>query len=161
MKAKIIDLHELATRSKELRTAGKRIVATNGCFDLLHVGHVRYLASARLLGDALVVGLNSDSSVQQLKGNGRPVTNEADRAEVLAGLASVDFVTIFREPVATEFIAAASPAIYVKGGDYTAETLNPDERALLKKLGTEIRIIPFETGYSTSRLLEQLRKIDR
>jgi bifunctional ADP-heptose synthase (sugar kinase/adenylyltransferase) len=89
------------------------------------------------------------------------VTNEADRAEVLAGLASVDFVTIFREPVATEFIAAASPAIYVKGGDYTAETLNPDERALLKKLGTEIRIIPFETGYSTSRLLEQLRKIDR
>ena len=104
MKAKIIDLEELRARAKGLRAAGKKLVATNGCFDLLHPGHVRYLRAARALGDALAVGLNGDLSVRELKGPGRPINNEKDRAEVLAALESVDFVTIFPEVRATRFI---------------------------------------------------------
>jgi rfaE bifunctional protein nucleotidyltransferase chain/domain len=158
MTEKIIDMQTLGERAKEFRTTGKKLVATNGCFDLLHVGHVRYLGAARALGDALVVGLNGDQSVRELKGAGRPLNNERDRAEVLAALESVDFVTIFPETRASRFIAAAHPSIYAKGGDYTSETLNPEERAVLEKIGADVRIIPFERGYSTSRLLEQLRK---
>jgi D-glycero-beta-D-manno-heptose 1-phosphate adenylyltransferase len=158
MKAKIIGMDELAERAKELRAAGKKLVATNGCFDLLHVGHVRYLQAARALGDLLAVGLNGDRSVRQLKGSGRPITSENDRAEVLAALQCVDLVTIFPEMRATQFIAASKPASYVKGGDYSSETLDEEERAVLKEIGAEIRIIPFEAGYSTSRLLEQICK---
>jgi len=161
MSAKIVGLQELSERSEQLRGAGKKLVATNGCFDLLHVGHVRYLRAARALGDLLAVGLNGDRSVCELKGKGRPITAERDRAEILAALQCVDFVTIFPEMRATQFIAASHPAIYVKGGDYTPETLNEQERALLKELGAEIHFIPFETGYSTSGLLEQIRKSDR
>ena len=117
MQTKIIDMNELAQRARELRAAGKKLVATNGCFDLLHVGHVRYLQAARRLGDVLVVGLNGDRSVRELKGNGRPVNNEGDRAETLAALECIDFVTIFPETRATRFILAAQPAIYAKGGD--------------------------------------------
>src|SRR6059036_3343843 len=156
MNCKILDMEELAARAKELRAAGKKLVATNGCFDLLHVGHVRYLQAARRLGDVLAVGLNGDRSVRALKGSGRPINNEGDRAEMLAALECVDFVAIFPEIRATQFILAAQPAIYAKGGDYTSETLNAEERAALQKLGAEIRIIPFEKGYSTSLLLEQL-----
>jgi rfaE bifunctional protein nucleotidyltransferase chain/domain len=158
MNPKIIDLKELSERGKKLRAAGKKLVATNGCFDLLHVGHVRYLQAARALGDLLVVGLNGDRSVHELKGNGRPITAESDRAEVLAALQCVDLVTIFPEMRATQFIAAIKPAIYLKGGDYSSETLDEEERAVLKEIGAEIRIIPFEAGYSTSRLLEQICK---
>jgi len=161
MSPKIVGLQELSERSEQLRAAGKKLVATNGCFDLLHVGHVRYLRAARALGDLLAVGLNGDRSVCELKGKGRPITAERDRAEILAALQCVDFVTIFPEMRATQFIAASHPAIYVKGGDYTPETLNEQERALLKELGAEIHFIPFETGYSTSGLLEQIRKSDR
>jgi rfaE bifunctional protein nucleotidyltransferase chain/domain len=156
MSAKIVGLEELSERSKQLRAAGKRLVATNGCFDLLHVGHVRYLRAARALGDLLAVGLNADGSVRELKGKGRPIVGEHDRAEVLAALQCIDLVTIFPEMRATQFIAASHPAIYVKGGDYSSETLNEEERGLLKKIGAEIQIIPFEPGYSTSRLLEQI-----
>jgi cytidyltransferase-related domain len=158
MSPKIIDLEELSERSKQLRAAGKKLVATNGCFDLLHVGHVRYLKAARALGDLLAVGLNGDSSVRELKGKERPITPERDRAEILAALQCVDLVTIFPEVRATQFITASHPSIYVKGGDYSSETLNEKERALLMKIGAEIRIIPFEPGYSTSRLLEQICK---
>ena len=158
MSAQIVDLEELSKRSKQVRAAGKKLVATNGCFDLLHLGHVRYLQAARALGDMLVVGLNGDGSVRKLKGKGRPVTTERDRAEILAALQCVDLVTIFPEMQATQFIAASRPTIYVKGGDYSSETLNEEESALLKEIGAEIRIIPFEAGYSTSRLLEQIRK---
>jgi len=135
---------------------GKRVVATNGCFDILHVGHVRYLAAARKLGDVLVVGLNGDDSVRQLKGEGRPVNREEDRAEVLAALESVNYVTIFPEKQATNFLRAAQPAVYAKGGDYTAGTLDPEERAVLHGFGTTIEIIPFEKGYSTSELLTRI-----
>ena len=158
MSAKIIGLEELSKRSKQLRAAGKKLVATNGCFDLLHVGHVRYLQAARALGDLLAVGLNGDRSVRELKGKGRPVTGERDRAEVLAALQCVDLVTIFPEMRATQFIGASRPAIYVKGGDYSSKTLNEEEHALLKEIGAKIRFIPFEAGYSTSRLLEQICK---
>jgi D-glycero-beta-D-manno-heptose 1-phosphate adenylyltransferase len=158
MSAKIVDLGELSERSKQLRAAGKKLVATNGCFDLLHVGHVRYLQAARALGDLLAVGLNADRSVRELKGKKRPITTERDRAEILAALQCVDLVTIFPEMRATQFIAASHPAIYVKGGDYSPETLNEEERALLKHIGAEIRFIPLQAGYSTSRLLEQICK---
>ena len=158
MSPKIVELEELSDRCEKLRSVGKKIVATNGCFDLLHVGHVRYLQAARALGDILAVGLNGDRSVSELKGAERPITTETDRAEILAALACVDLVTIFPEIRATKFLAAVRPAVYVKGGDYTSETLDEEERAILKKIGTEIRIIPFETGYSTSELIEQICK---
>ncbi len=159
MNAKIVDLAELARRARTLRDAGKKLVVTNGCFDLLHVGHVRYLQAARQLGDALAIGLNGDASVSALKGKDRPINNERDRAEVLAALECVDLVSIFHEARATQFLEKVSPAIYAKGGDYTAETLDAEERAVLEKIGAEIRIIPFEKGYSTSGLLEKLRRV--
>src|SRR5215471_3381396 len=158
MSPKIVGLEELFDRSKKLRAAGKKLVATNGCFDLLHVGHVRYLQAARALGDFQAVGLNGDRSVRELKGMGRPIMTETDRAEVLAALGCVDLVTIFPEMRATRFLVAARPAIYVKGGDYSSETLNDEERAALEQIGAEIRLVPFEAGYSTSGLIEQLRK---
>jgi D-glycero-beta-D-manno-heptose 1-phosphate adenylyltransferase len=158
MSPKIVELEELSDRCEKLRSAGKKIVATNGCFDLLHVGHVRYLQTARALGDLLVVGLNGDRSVHELKGGGRPITTQSDRAEILAALACVDLVTIFPEIRATKFLAAVRPAVYVKGGDYTSETLDEEERATLQEIEAAIRLIPFETGYSTSRLIEQICK---
>ena len=161
MSAKIADLEELAERSEKLRAAGKKLVATNGCFDLLHVGHVRYLQAARAMGDFLAVGLNSNRSVREVKGSGRPIMTENDRAEVLAALECVDLVTIFPEMRATRFLAAARPAIYVKGADYSSETLNEEERAALIQIGAEIRLIPFEPGYSTSQLMEQIRGIEK
>jgi len=158
MSAKVIDLLELADRSEKLRAAGKKIVATNGCFELVHVGHVRYLQAARALGDLLIVGLNGDHSVHELKGAGRPITTQSDRAEILAALECVDLVTIFPEIRATKFLAAARPAVYVKGGDYTSQTLNEEERATLKEIEAAIHLIPFETGYSTSGLIERICK---
>jgi D-glycero-beta-D-manno-heptose 1-phosphate adenylyltransferase len=157
MKKKIVDLAEMGKIAQELREAGKKLVATNGCFDLLHVGHVRYLQAARNLGDALVVGLNGDNSVRELKGAGRPINNERDRAEILAALESVDFVSIFPEVRATRFLEIVAPQIYVKGGDYGVETLDAEERDVLKKIKADIRIIPFEAGYSTSNTIEKLK----
>ena len=158
MNSKIITLDELREKSKRLQSTGKRVVATNGCFDILHVGHVRYLATARKLGDVLVVGLNGDNSVCQLKGQGRPVNREQDRAEVLAALEWVDYVTIFPELRAANFLRAAQPAVYAKGGDYTSDTLDPEEREVLEEFGTRIEIIPYEKGYSTSQLLTRIGK---
>ena len=159
MKAKIVDVDQLARRAKEMRDAGKKLVFTNGCFDLLHVGHVRYLQAARALGDALAVAINGDRSVRELKGDSRPINNENDRAEVIAALECVDFVIVFQEMRATRLLELVSPSIYAKGGDYTAATLNAEERAALEKIGTEISIIPFEKGYSTSQLIEKLKRL--
>jgi len=158
MNPKILELDEVFSRCEKLRSAGKTIVATNGCFDLLHVGHVRYLQAARALGDLLVVGLNGDRSVHELKGAGRPTTTQHDRAEILAALECVDVVTIFPEIRATKFLAAVRPAVYVKGGDYTPQTLDEEELTILKEIGAAIRLIPFEAGYSTSGLIEQICK---
>lgn len=159
MSPKIVELEELSARCEKLRSDGKKIVTTNGCFDLLHAGHVRYLQAARALGDLLVVGLNGDRSVHELKGPGRPITTESDRAEILAALACVDLVTIFPEIRATKFLTAVRPAIYVKGGDYTSETLDEAELKILENFEAAIRIIPFEAGYSTSGLIERICKI--
>lgn len=155
--SKTVPLNELAGRVEKLRANGKKIVATNGCFDLLHLGHIRYLEAARKLGDILVVGLNGDQSVRELKGPGRPINNEKDRAAILAALEYVDLVAIFPELRATRFIERAAPDVYVKGGDYSSETLDAEERAALQKIGSKIEIVPFEKGYSTSALLEKLR----
>jgi rfaE bifunctional protein nucleotidyltransferase chain/domain len=158
MNSKIVDGEELSDRCEKMRSAGNKIVATNGCFDLLHVGHVRYLQAARALGDVLVVGLNGDRSVVELKGEGRPITPQRDRAEILAALECVDLVTVFPEVRATKFLAAVRPAVYVKGGDYTPQTLDEEELVILKDIEAAIRLIPFEAGYSTSGLIERICK---
>lgn len=150
---KIISAAELALVRDQFAAQGKKLVFTNGCFDLLHVGHVRYLQAARALGDALAVGVNGDASVRALKGAGRPVNGEDDRAEVLAALACVDYVTLFPDTRATGLLQAVRPQIYAKGGDYTPETLDPEERAALDAIGAEIRILPLVPGRSTTRIL--------
>jgi len=147
---------ELASIREQMQAEGRRLVLTNGCFDLLHVGHVRYLQLAHDLGDALVVALNSDASVRALKGPSRPITPEQDRAEVIGALASVDFVTIFPAVRVTDVIAAVRPHIYVKGGDYTVESLDASERAALEAAGTEIRILPLTPGKSTTGIVKKL-----
>jgi rfaE bifunctional protein nucleotidyltransferase chain/domain len=159
MKQKIVTAEEARAVANEMRARGRKLVFTNGCFDLLHVGHVRYLAAARGLGDALLVAINGDESVRALKGDGRPVNREADRAEVIAALESVDHVVIFQDVRATALLEKVRPAIYVKGGDYSVESLDAEERGALERMGTEIRIVPFEAGHSTSRLLEKMKKL--
>ena len=155
MNSKIITLPELARRAGEIRQAGKRLVLTNGCFDLLHVGHVRYLEKARALGDFLAVAVNGDESVRALKGAGRPLNSEADRAEVLAALEAVNFVTIFPDVRVTQVIETARPAIYAKGGDYTSESLDVEERAALQRVGAKTVILPLVPGKSTSQLIQR------
>jgi rfaE bifunctional protein nucleotidyltransferase chain/domain len=145
----------LADLRAEFGAQGRRLVFTNGCFDLLHVGHVRYLQQARALGDALLVALNGDISVRALKGPSRPVNNEQDRAEVLAALACVDFVTIFHTERVTELIREIRPHVYAKGGDYTVASLDPGERGALEEVGAEIRILPLVPGRSTTATLER------
>lgn len=142
-----------------MRASGRKLVVTNGCFDLLHVGHVTYLETARSHGDALLVGLNSDISTRQLKGDDRPVNPEADRAMVLAALESVNGVCIFSERTATRFLAVAQPDVYVKGGDYTLNTLNPDERRAVESAGGRIVIIPFVPGKSTTVMLAKISRL--
>ena len=155
---KLLSLAQARRWANAARRRGQRIVATNGCFDLLHFGHVSYLQRARRLGDQLVIGLNSDASVRQLKGPTRPLVPERQRAAVLAALACVDAVVIFRERQALRFIDAVRPQLYAKGGDYRPATLDADERVLLAALGTKIRIVPFVPGFSTTGLLEKIRK---
>jgi len=158
MKTKILTLPELSAQAAEIRTDQQRLVLTNGCFDILHVGHVRYLQQAAKLGDFLAVAVNGDESVRVLKGTGRPINSEADRAEVLAALECVDFVTIFPSLRVTEVIEAVRPSIYAKGGDYTLENLNREEVAALERVGAEIKTLPLVAGKSTSRLIERMRQ---
>jgi rfaE bifunctional protein nucleotidyltransferase chain/domain len=154
---KVLTLKQVAQWTASARRRGQRVVATNGCFDLLHFGHVSYLQRARKLGDLLVVGLNGDQSVRQLKGAGRPLVPQRQRAAVLAALACVDAVVIFPEKRAHRFLGAVQPGIYVKGGDYRPETLDARERAVLTAIGSKIRILPFVKGFSTTRLIEKIR----
>ena len=148
---------ELTRRVDALKRDGRRVVFTNGCFDILHPGHVRMLEKARSLGDALIVGINSDSSVQEIKGPQRPLIPEAERAELLAALEAVDFVTVFDEPTPRELIAAILPAVLVKGSDW-----GPDEivgREEVEAAGGEVISIPLEVGYSTTKLIERIRRL--
>lgn len=157
MKEKIITAKDARQVRDQLEQQGQKLVFTNGCFDLLHVGHTRYLQAARALGDALVVALNSDTSVRELKGPTRPIHNESDRAEVLAALGCVDYVVIFSNARATSLIEAIQPHVYVKGGDYTLETLERTERAALEAAGSQIVLIPMVEGKSTTNVIAQLR----
>ena len=141
----------------ELDAAGKKVVFTNGCFDLLHVGHVRYLREARELGDALILALNGDASVRALKGEGRPINTAEDRAEILTALEFVDRVVVFDEPRVTGLIDKIRPHIYTKGGDYTLESLNPEERGALERVDAEIAILSLVEGKSTSATLTKLQ----
>jgi D-glycero-beta-D-manno-heptose 1-phosphate adenylyltransferase len=158
MSGKILDPDRLAAIADSLREQGRKLVLTNGCFDLLHVGHVRYLQAARALGDALAVAINGDASVRLLKGEGRPLNTESDRAEMVAALECVDYAVLFPEVRVTRLIEKVRPSIYVKGGDYTPASLHPEERAALEKVGAEIRILPFEPGHSTLGLIERIKK---
>lgn len=154
---KVLTLKQAAPWAASARRRGQCVVATNGCFDLLHFGHVSYLQRARKLGDLLIVGLNGDRSVGQLKGPGRPLVPQRQRAAVLAALACVDAVVIFPEKRAHRFLATVQPDFYVKGGDYRPDTLDPRERAVLTALGSRIRILPFVKGFSTTRLMARIR----
>jgi rfaE bifunctional protein nucleotidyltransferase chain/domain len=156
---KIIMWDNLPAWRQKMRASGKKLVVTNGCFDILHPGHVTYLENARNFGDALLVGVNSDDAVRGLKGTGRPVNSETDRVTVLAALESVTGVCIFADKTATKFLAAAQPDIYVKGGDYTLETLNQDERRAVESAAGKIILVPFVPGKSTTALLEKISKL--
>ncbi|HEV2330947.1 MAG TPA: adenylyltransferase/cytidyltransferase family protein [Verrucomicrobiae bacterium] len=156
---KIIPWDALPAWRQAFRATGKKFVVTNGCFDILHPGHVTYLESARNLGDALLVGVNGDEATRQLKGPNRPVNTQDDRAIVLAALESVSAVCIFLERTATRFLERAHPDIYVKGGDYTPDTLNQDERRAVEARGGKIKIIPFVPGKSTTAILEKISRL--
>jgi glycerol-3-phosphate cytidylyltransferase len=147
--------YRVPPRLTEMREAGKRVVFTNGCFDLLHPGHVAYLRTARSLGDALVVGLNSDASLRRLKGPSRPVVPQGDRAFMLEALESVDAVVVFGEDTPVRLMRVLRPAVYVKGGDYRIEDL--PEAEVADEIGAQVKILPFETGYSTSALIEKMK----
>jgi len=156
---KIIEWDRLPEWRAALRASGKKLVVTNGCFDILHLGHITYLESARNMGDALLIGVNSDAAVSGLKGPGRPVNSEYDRAAVLAALESVEGACIFIDVRATRFLAAAQPDIYVKGGDYTLETLDQNERRAVESAGGRIVLVPFVPGKSTTGLLEKIARL--
>ena len=156
---KIISFDKLPAWRAGIRASGQKLVVTNGCFDLLHLGHVTYLEDARKHGDALLVGINGDQSVRELKGPDRPLNEAGDRAAVIAALESVAATCIFNERAATRFLAAAQPDIYIKGGDYTLETLNQEERRTVEQAGGRIVIIPFVPGKSTTALLKKIARL--
>lgn len=156
MNPKLIPRSEVAALGERLRAEGKRVAFANGCFDLLHVGHVRYLAGARREGDTLVVGVNSDGRVRELKGPGRPLLDEQARAELLAALESVDYVVIFDEPTVARLLEELRPDVHCKGTDYTEETV--PERAVMKKLGGAVRIVGDHKTHSTREILKEIAR---
>jgi D-beta-D-heptose 7-phosphate kinase/D-beta-D-heptose 1-phosphate adenosyltransferase len=156
MSKKILSQPELLNQRARLRDAGQKLVFTNGVFDILHVGHVRYLQQARELGGALVVAINSDASARQLKGEGRPLTIENDRAEILAALACVDYVTIFDELSPRSLIAALLPDVLVKGGDYNLDQIHGREE--VEAAGGRVVSLPFVEGASTSKIIQRLKQ---
>lgn len=156
MKKKIKGKEDLHRIVQELKTKGKRIVFTNGCFDLLHLGHIRYLEEAKSLGDILVVGINSDRSVRNLKGPTRPILPEEERAEILSGLGCVDYINLFDDETPIELISLLRPHILAKGGDWTKETTIG--REVVEQSGGNVVIIPFVDGSSTTNLIETILK---
>jgi rfaE bifunctional protein nucleotidyltransferase chain/domain len=155
--AVILSLELLRHERERLREEHRRVVLTNGCFDLLHPGHVRYLQQARALGEVLIVALNSDRSVQELKGPGRPILSEHERAEVISALGCVDYVTIFDSLTPREMIATLLPDVLVKGGDWSIDQIVGREE--VEAAGGEVVSLPFVEGYSTSDLIERIRNI--
>jgi len=153
---KILSADRLLAERARLRAAGQKLVFTNGVFDILHVGHVRYLAEARALGDALVVAINSDASVRELKGEGRPLTNEAERAEILAALRATSYVTIFDDLSPRTLIARLLPDVLVKGGDYALDEIHGREE--VEAAGGRVVSLPFVAGASSSAIIERMKK---
>ncbi len=154
---KLKNLPALLKEAARFKKSRKKIVFTNGCFDILHVGHVRYLSEAKKLGDALVVAINTDASVKKLKGPERPVTRQEDRAEVLGGLSSVDYVIFFGENTPEKVIHALRPDVLVKGGDWKVEQIAGG--SFVKSYGGKVKSLPFYNGFSTTGLIEKIRKI--
>ena len=154
MRSTILTREELLQRVASAKASGARIVFANGCFDVLHVGHVRYLTGAKELGDVLVVGINSDEQVAVQKGEGRPVLPATERAEIIAALASVDYVTIFEEPTVEELLLALKPDVHAKGTDYTTETV--PERDVVRSYGGRVAIVGDPKDHSTSAILTRL-----
>jgi len=153
----VVTREELASLVAKFKSNEKIIVTTNGCFDILHVGHVRILNEAKALGDVLIVGMNSDDSVRRLKGDARPIVCETDRAEILANLASVDLVTIFDEDTPVEFLRVANPAIHVKGQDYSATALA--EAPVVEAMGGSVKLLPLVPSKSTTSLVSKIRSL--
>ncbi len=151
---KVVSIKQLAQISKRLRASGKRIVSTNGCFDLLHLGHVRSLAKAKSLGDVLIVGVNSDASVRRLKGPGRPINSARARAEVVAALSCVDYVSIFSQDDPVAFVKAAHPFVHAKGSHYAEEQMC--EAPVVRSLGGCVARLPIVPGYSTTSIVRKL-----
>lgn len=156
MREKILSPEEARATRERLRAAGQRLVFTNGCFDILHVGHVRYLEAARAHGDALLVAINSDASVRALKGESRPVLNEAERAEMLAALGAVSYVTIFDAVSPRALIGQLLPDVLVKGGDYNLDEIHGREE--VEAAGGRVLALPFIEGVSTTDIIERIRK---
>ena len=154
---KLRNLEHTVTQRQKLRAAGRRVVLTNGVFDLLHTGHLYYLQQARQLGDALLVALNGDASVRALKGPARPVQAEQERAYALGALGCVDGIVVFNEPRLAAEIRALRPDVYCKAGDYTLDKLDAGERAALQEVGAEIRFLPFLPGFSTTTLIAKIK----
>jgi len=154
---KVIDLKDLISKKNQMKKEKKKIIWTNGCFDILHIGHIRYLEKAKLYGDILIVGLNDDESVRKLKGEKRPIINEKERAEILSALEFIDYIVFFHETDVTKYLKALEPDVYVKGGDYTMETINQDERKIVEDYSGRIIIIPAETSNSTTNIIEKIK----
>lgn len=155
MKAKIVNLDELSVKLEKLKREGKRIVATGGCFDLIHAGHVEYLEKAKELGDVLVVFLNSDESVKKVKGSNRPIVDEENRATVIAGLEAVDYVCIFSEADPCKVIATVKPDIWVKGADYKDASI--PEQEVIDSYGGHIEYADFKGGCSSTAIIEKIK----
>ena len=154
MPGKVMDRTALAAELARQRAAGKRVVFTNGCFDLVHSGHVHYLREAASFGDLLVVGVNSDASVGSFKEPGRPIVSESDRLEVVAALEMVDYVVLFGEPTAEALVAELKPEVYVKGGDYRLEEL--PEAGVVESYGGQVKLVPYREGRSTSGIIRKI-----
>ncbi len=153
----ILERNQLDAVMSKLRQQNKKIVTTNGCFDILHVGHISVLKSAKAFGDVLVVGINSDDSVKRLKGKERPLVSEGDRAEVIANLVSVDYVTIFGEDTPVEFIKIVKPDLHVKGGDHDPKNLA--EVPVVTAMGGEVKLVPIVSGKSTTGLIDKIKSL--
>src|SRR6266849_4934131 len=156
MTGKILSHIQIVKERERLRAAGQKLVFTNGVFDILHVGHVRYLEAARALGDALVVAINSDASARELKGAGRPLMNEDERAEILAALRAVSYVSVFDDVSPRALIADLLPDVLVKGGDYSLDEIHGREE--VEAAGGRVVSLPFVEGVSTSDIIERMKK---
>ena len=156
---KLVTLDQLTNIINQARSNGKKIAWTNGCFDIIHAGHVDYLERSKAYGDFLVVGMNSDSSVKKLKGDNRPVFSEIDRAKVLGSMVYVDYVVIFSDKSPIKMIELFEPDYYIKGGDYTIDTIDQNERKVVEGYGGEIVLLPMVEGVSSSIIVEKIRKL--